>query len=70
MSDQSNKTAPSKLSTVKGINHVGLSVSDLHAAMAFYSEVASLEKNSTSRFSNSAARKQVGSLTSLLPELL
>jgi catechol 2,3-dioxygenase-like lactoylglutathione lyase family enzyme len=60
MTDHPNTKAASNLSTIKGINHVGLSVSDLKASMAFYSDAASLEIESTSRFSNSAAEKASG----------
>jgi len=60
MTDQANTKTTSNPSTIKGINHVGLSVSDLKAAMAFYSNAASLEVESTSKFSNSAAEKASG----------
>ena len=60
MTEQANSTAPSNPSTIKGINHVGLSVSDLKASIAFYSEATSLEVEGSKRLSNSMAERASG----------
>ena len=60
MTDQPNTKAESNPSTIKGINHVSLSVSDLKASMAFYSDAASFKVESTIKLSNSAAEKASG----------
>jgi len=60
MTDQPNATAPSNPSTIKGINHIGLSVSDMEASIAFYKEATSLELEPSKRLSNTMAEKASG----------
>jgi catechol 2,3-dioxygenase-like lactoylglutathione lyase family enzyme len=43
-----------------GINHVGLSVSDLKASMILYNDALGLGAEDTNRFSNAAAEKASG----------
>lgn len=50
----------SKSSTVIGLNHVGLSVSDLEASLAFYSQAASLQVDRARRLGNAAAEAASG----------
>jgi catechol 2,3-dioxygenase-like lactoylglutathione lyase family enzyme len=57
MTEQAETSNPS---TVIGLNHVGLSVSDLNASIAFYTEAASLEVNRSQKLSNSTAEKASG----------
>ncbi|HIA47504.1 MAG TPA: hypothetical protein EYN96_05920 [Candidatus Hydrogenedentes bacterium] len=59
MTDQPERTIVSA-STVIGFNHIGLSVSDLKASIAFYTEAASVEADHSKRLSNSAAEKASG----------
>ena len=47
-------------SSVIGLNHIGLSVSDLEASIDFYAGAASLEVDRSKRLSNSAAEKASG----------
>lgn len=54
------QTAKTNASSVIGINHVGLSVSDLKASIAFYTEAASVEVDHSKRLGNSAAEKASG----------
>ena len=60
MTDQSDITTPSNASTIKGINHVGLSVSDLQASVAFYTAATTLEMEDETAFSNTTAEKASG----------
>ncbi|MFP6582927.1 MAG: VOC family protein [Candidatus Hydrogenedentota bacterium] len=57
MTDQA---ARSSTSSVIGFNHIGVSVSDLKASIAFYSEATSLEVDQSKRLSNSAAERASG----------
>lgn len=47
-------------STVKGINHVGMSVGDLRAAVEFYTNAVALEEEPSKTLSNPAAEKASG----------
>lgn len=60
MTDQPDTTAPSSPATVKGINHVGLSVSNLTESLILYTTAIALEVVNTSRLSNPAAEKASG----------
>ncbi len=60
MTDQPEQTAPSNPSSITGLNHVGISVSDLKASIAFYTEAASVEVVHSMRLGNSAAEKASG----------
>lgn len=60
MTDQPGQATPSNPSSVKGINHIGLCVSDLKASIAFYTEAASIEVDHSKRLGNSAAEKASG----------
>jgi len=60
MTDQTRQTERSNPSSVTGLNHIGLSVSDLQASIAFYSEAASVEVDRSKRLSNSAAEQASG----------
>lgn len=59
MTDQPERTI-FNASSVIGLNHIGLSVSDLKASIALYTEAASLEVDRSKRLSNSAAEKASG----------
>lgn len=54
------QTEQSNLSSVIGLHHVGLSVSDLKASIAFYTEAVSVEVDHSKRLSNSAAEQASG----------
>ena len=60
MADQPEQTALSNPSTITGLSHVGLSVSDLEASITFYTEAASVEVDHVKRLGNSAAEKASG----------
>lgn len=57
MTDQPDRAGPPGHSTVKGINHVGLSVSDLKASVSFYTGATTVKAEYSKRLSNSAAEK-------------
>jgi len=57
MTDQ---TKSSNSSSVIGFNHIGLSVSDLEASIAFYTDAASLEVDHSKTLSNAAAETASG----------
>lgn len=59
MPDQPKRTITNS-STVTGFNHIGLSVSDLKASVAFYTAAASVEVDYAKKLSNSAAEKASG----------
>jgi catechol 2,3-dioxygenase-like lactoylglutathione lyase family enzyme len=59
MTNQPERTIVNS-SSVIGFSHIGLSVSDLKASVAFYTEAASLEVDHSKRLSNSAAEKASG----------
>ncbi len=48
------------ISTITGINHVGLSVSDLDSSIAFYTGAVAVEVERSTELSNSAAEKASG----------
>lgn len=60
MTDQQTQTDQVNPSTVIGFNHVGLSVSDLEASIAFYTKAASIEVDRSKALGNSAAEKASG----------
>ncbi len=60
MASQPEQTAPSNLSTITGLSHVSLSVSDLKASIAFYTEAAFLEVDHSMRLGNSLAETASG----------
>ena len=60
MTDQPEQTKRSTPSSVIGFNHIGVSVSDLKASIAFYTAAASVEADHSKRLSNSAAEKASG----------
>jgi catechol 2,3-dioxygenase-like lactoylglutathione lyase family enzyme len=64
MAEQPEQTAPPNPSTITGLSHVSLSVSDLKASIAFYTEAASLEVDHSKRLGNSAAEKASGFVNS------
>jgi catechol 2,3-dioxygenase-like lactoylglutathione lyase family enzyme len=57
MTDQPEQ---SNSSSVVGFNHIGVSVSDLKASIAFYTEAAAVEVDYSKRLGNSAAEKASG----------
>jgi len=60
MTDLTVSAGTSITSTVKGINHVGLSVTDLKASLAYYSDATGLQIENGRRYSNSAAEQASG----------
>lgn len=60
MTVQPDQATPPNPSTIIGLNHVSLSVSDLKASIAFYTEAASIEVDPSRRLGNSAAEKASG----------
>lgn len=60
MAAQSEQTESSKLSTISGINHVGMSVRDLNAAVDFYTRAVAVEEEPSKVLSNSAAERASG----------
>ena len=60
MTDQPEQTAPTNPSTIRGINHVGMSVRDLNASVDFYTRAVAVEEEPSKGLSNSAAERASG----------